>query len=103
MKKHLLLCVACVMAAFVAKGQSYQSSDSYPHVVVMGVYKCHPSCRDTMERRAGAGAMTIFDRTHVEGFKMSHPPLVIITSHDNRLSLAVGGHVSLRAGYDFEG
>ena len=103
MKKHLLLCVACVMAAFVAKGQSYQTADSYPHVVVMGVYKYHPSSRDTVERRACVGAMKIFDRNHVEGFKMSHLPLVIVTSHDNRLSLAVGGHVSLRAGYDFEG
>lgn len=103
MKKFVLLCSVFVAAATIARGQCCPTSDYKPHVVVMGVYKYHPSSRDTVERRACAEAALIFDRNHVEGFKMMHRPGVIVTSHDNRLSVAVGGAVSLRAGYDFEG
>lgn len=103
MRRILLLFTTLCSAVWGATAQSSSSSDYKPHVVVVGMYKYHPSSRDTVERSAGARAAEIYDRNHSDGFKMSHRPLVIVTTHDNRLSMAVGGSVSLRAGYDFEG
>ena len=41
--------------------------------------------------------------THRTGFQQSHIPQFIFTTPDNRFSLALGGSVTLRTSYDFEG
>ncbi|MBE6208850.1 MAG: porin [Rikenellaceae bacterium] len=103
MKRVLLLLVMAVSALAIPKAQAQDSGSYTPHVVVLGLYKHHPSCRDTVERQASQMAAIIFDRNHIEGIKQIGRPNLIFTSHNNKISLAVGGSVTLRAGYDFEG
>jgi predicted porin len=101
MKKVLLLLTLSVFALTELRAQQ---TDTYkPHVLVVGLYKYHPASRDTVEHQAGRMAAMMFDRNHVEGIKQIGRPNFIMTTHNNKFALAIGGNVTLRAGYDFEG
>ena len=41
--------------------------------------------------------------THRPGFQQSEKPQFVFASKNNRFSFSLGGFVSLRAGYDFDG
>lgn len=103
MKRVLLLFTMTVFALAMPEARAQDSGKYTPQVVVLGLYKYHPSYRDSVERQASEMAAIIFDRNHVEGIKQIGRPNLILTSHNNKISLAVGGSVTLRAGYDFEG
>ena len=51
-----------------------------------------------LERMAKENAMMDYAETHRTGFQQLEKPQVVLTSKNNKYSLAVGGMVALRAG-----
>lgn len=101
MKKLLLfVCSLCTVASL---GATEPGSPYSPKVVVTGMHKYNPDSRDSIADRATENAIKTFDRNHVEGYQQSERPHLIITTPDTKYSLAVGGYVNMRVGYDFEG
>lgn len=56
-----------------------------------------------LERMAKENAMMDYAEMHRTGFQQLEKPQFVLTSKNNKYSLAVGGMVALRAGYDFNG
>lgn len=91
--------LGCTLGSVFGAGPS----DYRPHVVIVGLHKYHPYHRDSLSRGAEARATALYSYYHVTGAQESPKPKVIVTSPDNRFSLAIGGYVNMRVGYDFEG
>ena len=56
-----------------------------------------------LNRRAMDNASQDYIETHRPGFQQSEKPQFVFASKNNRFSFSLGGFVSLRAGYDFDG
>ncbi len=56
-----------------------------------------------LNRMAVDNATQDYIETHRMGFQQVDKPLFVFASKDNRFSLALGGYINLRAGYDFDG
>ena len=56
-----------------------------------------------LDRLAADAAVVDYLETHRYGFQQVERPQFVFASKNNRFSLALGGSVSLRASYDFDG
>ncbi len=56
-----------------------------------------------MNRMAATAATQDYADTYRRGFQQVEKPQFLFASKNNRFSLALGGYVALRAGYDFKG
>ena len=114
--KTFRLLIAALLFAATASAQRYNGtngsynadSDTSPVVYLISVQETEnigePSCCN--DRCAGASAQCVrrdYDEVWRTGFQQPAPPTFIFASKHNRFSLALGGFVSLRAGYDFDG
>lgn len=56
-----------------------------------------------LNRMAVGNATQDYIDTHRPGFQQTEKPQFVFASKNNRFSFSIGGFVSLRAGYDFDG
>lgn len=114
MKTFRLLIVALLLASSAAAQRHPgrdDGSDYSPTVYLISVheadtvYACGytPQQVAVLNRLAMAGATQDYLETHRRGFQQVERPQFVFASKNNRFSFALGGFVSLRAGYDFDG
>ncbi len=115
MKTFRLLILALVVAstATAQRRINVDNGDYSPNVYLISVHEVDPSydCTDpcaaqqvaALNRAAAEAAVLDYVETHREGFQQVDKPQFVFTSKDNRFSLALGGYIALRAGYDFKG
>lgn len=113
MKTFRLLIVALLLASS-ASAQRYlgkaQNGEYSPTVYLISVQEvdtiyncCDAQQAVALNRMAVANATQDYVETHRPGFQQVEKPQFLFASKNNRFSLAVGGYVNLRAGYDFDG
>lgn len=56
-----------------------------------------------LNRLAAEAAILDYRETHRPGFQQVEKPQFIFTTKNNKFSLAVGGRINMRVGYDFDG
>lgn len=118
--KTVRLLIAALMFAATASAQRYNGtnnsvaadSETTPVVYMISVHETDnyndPSCC-SMQQQIAANNMSArcarqdYDEVWRTGFQQPAPPTFIFASKNNRFSLALGGYISLRAGYDFDG
>ncbi len=114
MKTFRLLTAALLLAAS-ASAQSYMGPDRKgeyaPTVYLISVHEVDTICTDpcnarqvmARNRAAMANATQDYLETHRTGFQQTALPQFVFASKNNRFSFSVGGYVSLRTAYGFEG
>ena len=115
MKTFRLLIVALLLAAS-ASAQRYERramrGEYSPTVYLISVqevdtiYNYGPYAMQqaaALNRMAMDNATQDYIETHRPGFQQSEKPQFVFASKNNRFSFSLGGFVSLRAGYDFDG
>ncbi|WP_418991406.1 DcaP family trimeric outer membrane transporter [Alistipes sp.] len=113
MKTFRLLIVALLFAT-TASAQRYsgssQNGEYSPTVYLISVqevdtvYNCGPAQQmAALNRMAIANATQDYIETHRPGFQQVEKPQFLFATKNNKFSLAVGGFIRLRAGYDFDG
>lgn len=114
MKKLRLLVAALLVAATVSAQNARQS---YPNGSGNGVDSYSPTVYmiaveevDTIYPASACDRLQLIGNatqdyylTHREGFQQTQKPMFIFATRDNRYSLALGGFISMRASYDFDG
>ena len=115
MKTFRLLIVALLLAAS-ASAQRYERramrGEYSPTVYLISVqevdtiYNYGPYAMQqaaALNRMAMDNATQDYIDTHRPGFQQTEKPQFVFASKNNRFSFSIGGFVSLRAGYDFDG
>ncbi len=113
MKTFRLLTAALLLAAS-ASAQRYSNpapeGEYSPTVYLISVQEtenigCGCSAREAAERNRTtvANATQDYIDTHRSGFQQAERPQFVFATKNNRFSFALGGSVTLRAGYDFNG
>lgn len=114
MKTFQLLAVTLLLAS-AASAQRYsgnaRNGEYSPTVYLISAYEVQatPDCGNSLSeaaalnRAAVANATQDFTDTHRPGFQQVEKPQFVFTSKNNRFSFAMGGSITMRAGYDFEG
>lgn len=115
MKTFRLLIVALLLAT-TASAQRYsgsaQNGEYSPTVYLISVQEvdtvyncggCAAQQAALLNRMAVANATQDYIETHRPGFQQVEKPQFLFATKNNKFSLAVGGFVRLRAGYDFDG
>ncbi len=62
-----------------------------------------PAKAAELNRLAAEAAILDYRETHRPGFQQVEKPQFIFTTKNNKFSLALGGYINMRAGYDLEG
>lgn len=105
MKRARLSLAALLLGATLATtthSVQGQSNDTYrPTIFLIDINEEVASPCEQVERMELATLDYL--ETHRRGFQQSQPPTFIFATRNNRFSLALGGEVALRAGYDFDG
>ena len=115
MKTFRLLIVALLLAG-TASAQRFERramrGDYSPTVYLISVretdtlYNYNPAAARqaaALNRMAMDNATQDYIDTHRPGFQQTEKPQFVFASKNNRFSFSLGGFVSLRAGYDFDG
>ena len=114
MKTFQLLAGALLLAS-AASAQRYTGNalngEYSPTVYLISAYEVEPApdCTDRaheaarLNRQAVDNATQDFADTYRPGFQQVEKPQFVFTSKNNRFSFALGGTISMRVGYDFEG
>lgn len=116
MKTFRLLTAALLVAAS-ASAQRYNAANGYdgenaPVVYMIAVQEtdtvmqsqCCPMQRQiALNNMSAQNARQDYAEVWRTGFQQPAPPTFIFASKNNRFSLALGGYVNLRVGYDFNG
>lgn len=112
--KTFRLLTAALLLATSASAQRYSNQapegEYSPTVYLISVQEtenigCGCAAQEAIARNRAAvnNAIKDYDETHRYGFQQAAKPQFVFTTKDNRFSLALGGSVTLRAGYDFNG
>ena len=110
--KTFRLLTAALLLASSASAQRYSNqapeSEYSPTVYLISAQEVETigcGCADVAARNrtAVANATQDYIETHRYGFQQVDKPQFVFTTKDNRFSFALGGSVTLRAGYGFEG
>ena len=122
--KTFRLLIAALLFAATASAQRYDGSygynrsattpddnDTTPVVYMISVQQtgeadnsgCCMQQQMAMNNAAACNARQDYDEVWRTGFQQPQRPTFIFASKHNRFSLALGGHISLRASYDFDG
>lgn len=111
--RHLFLVLLAAAALLPASAQRRHSArKAYdPTVYLISIHEVDTVMMDcearqeaaAMNRRATASAVRDHEQTWRQGFSQVEKPQFIFASRNNRFSLALGGYINLRVGYDFEG
>lgn len=112
MKTFRLLIVALLVTATAAAQNRMSGGDEAysPTVYLISAHQVEAidDC-DAVKEAAELNKMAVqnaiqdYEDTHRMGFQQTDKPMFIMASKNNRFSLAIGGYVNLRAGYDFDG
>lgn len=117
--KKIRLLFAAMLVASAASAQnnygSYAAGGEYkPTVYLISVNEVNDYTSDgsnccgaaeaaALNRATIANAIQDYNETHRCGFQQAQRPQFIFATKNNRFSLAMGGSVTMRAGYDFDG
>jgi len=113
--KTFRLLIAALSLATAASAQNYDvtaRNGEYAPVVYMvsveeDIAAQTPCCRcngqSSLYSLSAAGAKQDYADTWRTGFQQVEQPTFIFASKNNRFSLALGGYINLRMGYDFDG
>lgn len=112
--KTFRLLTAALLFASSASAQRYSNQapegEYSPTVYLISVQEtenigCGCAAREAAARNRAAvdNATRDYLETHRYGFQQVDKPQFVFATKDNRFSLALGGSVTLRAGYDFNG
>ena len=112
--KTFRLSVAALFLASAVSAQNYAGSgqnEAYsPTVYLISVHEvdtiyngCSAREAAALNRMAVNNAIQDYNDTHRPGFQQVEKPQFLFASKNNKFSLALGGSISLRAGYDFLG
>lgn len=115
MKTFRLLIVSLLLATS-ASAQHHRGErrggDYSPTVYLISVHEvdtiyncggCAAQQAAALNRMAVGNATQDYIDTHRPGFQQTEKPQFVFASKNNRFSFSIGGFVSLRAGYDFDG
>lgn len=112
---RLLIAALLVAAAWVpasAQRRHHRAEKEYdPTVYLISVHEVDTFMMDCnarqqaalMNRLATASAVNDYQETWRPGFQQVERPQFVFASKNNRFSLALGGYINLRGGYDFDG
>ena len=112
---RLLIAALLVGSAIVpasAQRRNHRSAKEYdPTVYLISVHEVDTFMMDCnarqqaalMNRLATASAVNDYQETHRYGFQQVEKPQFVFATKNNRFSLALGGYINLRVGYDFDG
>lgn len=112
---RLLIAALLVGSALVpasAQRRSHRSEKEYdPTVYLISVHEVDTFMMDCnarqqaalMNRLATASAVNDYQETYRPGFQQVDKPQFVFATKNNRFSLAMGGYINLRVGYDFDG
>ena len=115
MKTFRLLIVALLLASSASAQRHMRdgrNGEYSPTVYLISVHEVDTvyNCGGCGSRQAAAlnrlamdNATQDYIETHRPGFQQSEKPQFVFASKNNRFSFSLGGFVSLRAGYDFDG
>ncbi|MDE6857244.1 MAG: porin, partial [Alistipes sp.] len=111
--KTFRLLIAALSFATAASAQNYDArtteGEYAPVVYMISVQEetVAPSCCQNQQTMLGnmsaANARQDYSETWRPGFQQVDQPTFIFASKNNRFSLALGGYINLRLGYDFDG
>jgi len=110
--KTVRLFIAALFVTAAASAQSYVSSvqdDSSPTVYMISVQEtdtlvpCDWRARSARNRMAVMNAVEDYCQTHRSGFQQPGRPQFLFAHKQNKYSLALGGFITLRTSYDFDG
>lgn len=110
--KTFRLLTAALLIATSASAQRYsnqvQEGEYSPTVYLISVhetdtYGCGSRDAAALNRATVANATQDYIDTYRPGFQQVEKPQFVFATKNNRFSFAVGGSVTLRAGYDFNG
>ena len=112
--KTFRLSVAALFLASAVSAQNYAGSgqnEAYsPTVYLISVHEvdtiyngCSAREAAALNRMAVNNAIQDYNDTHRPGFQQVEKPQFLFAPKNNKFSLALGGSISLRAGYDFLG
>lgn len=108
----LTLALFAVSTAAAQGNRGFGYEDEYsPTVYLISVNQpdmrsdCPCPAKEAAElnRLAAEAAILDYRETHRPGFQQVEKPQFIFTTKDNKFSLALGGYINMRAGYDLEG
>lgn len=115
MKTFRLLIVSLLLATSASaqyhRGER-RGGDYSPTVYLISVHEvdtiyncggCAAQQAAALNRMAVGNATQDYIDTHRPGFQQTEKPQFVFASKNNRFSFSIGGFVSLRAGYDFDG
>ncbi len=114
MKRTFRMLAAALLIASSASAQRYSGAgiqgEYEPTVYLISAYKadgsgdcCAAREAAALNRLAADAAVVDYLETHRYGFQQVERPQFVFASKNNRFSLALGGSISLRATYDFDG
>ena len=116
MKKIRLLIAALIVASAASAQNNYGDAtggEYKPTVYLISVYQSEEFAPDgdccgaaeaaALNRATIANAIRDYNETHREGFQQPMRPQFIFATKNNKFSLALGGSINLRAGYDLKG
>lgn len=108
--KTFRLLIGALLVASAAAAQNTNEAYS-PTVYLISVREtetvdgCGCSAREAVQRNRMTidNAIQDYSETHRSGFQQVEKPMFVFASRNNRFSLALGGSISLRASYGFDG
>lgn len=112
MKRTIRILAAALLIASSASAQrpATASGEYRPTVYLISSHQaaapsecCAVQEAAALDRLAADAAVVDYLETHRYGFQQVERPQFVFASKNNRFSLALGGSVSLRASYDFDG
>ena len=112
MKRTIRILAAALLIASSASAQrpATASGEYRPTVCLISSHQAAASSEccavqeaAALDRLAADAAVVDYLETHRYGFQQVERPQFVFASKNNRFSLALGGSVSLRASYDFDG
>lgn len=112
--KTLRLMIVALLLASSASAQRYMHRDRggeySPTIYLISVHEvdtiyncCSAQQAAALNRLAADNATLDYVETHRPGFQQVEKPQFVFASKNNKFSFSLGGFVSLRAGYDFDG
>ncbi len=112
--KTFRLLIAATLFAQAASAQGYSTPEASENTTVYLIASssdsaqlqddsCSPQERSRRNKETIEMAIIDYQNTHRTGYQELLQPLLIIAQRENKFSFAVGGYISLRAGYDFDG
>ncbi|MFR9522973.1 MAG: DcaP family trimeric outer membrane transporter [Rikenellaceae bacterium] len=109
--KTFRLLIAATLISSAASAQSYSAPEGSETSTVYIIAtqtdnskeNCTPQSIALRNKAAVEAAILDFETTYRTGYQQVQQPMLIIAHRENKFSFAVGGYISLRAGYDLDG